>query len=468
MGSDWSRRKNAATRLFKMSCVVPASRERVFAWHARPGALERLTPPWEKVEVVGRSGGIEPGAEVFLKVRLGPVPFPWHARHTVFDPPRLFVDEQVSGPFASWTHEHRFESLGPEETLLTDAVHYRLWGPSGLHRRLGALVERRLFRTFRYRQETLIEDMKLVGRFVAPPLRIAVTGSTGVIGSRLVPFLTAAGHTVVRLVRRRPEPGKNEVFWDPYAGVLDTEALGPLDAVIHLAGDPIGSGRWTAEKKRRIMESRTVPTRFLAEAMARAKTPPRVFLSASAVGVYGDGGDRVLVEDDPPGADFLSDVCRRWEEAAGAFRDSGRLVLLRIGIVLTPRGGALAELLPVVRCRVRPVFGSGRQFWSWIHVDDVVGAIYHALCTESISGPVNLTAPNPVRQEAFAGTLARLWGRTVPVRVPEKVMEAGMGEKGREILLSGARVFPKQLLGTGYGFRHPDLRGALAALLGRP
>ncbi|SMC25131.1 hypothetical protein SAMN02746041_02204 [Desulfacinum hydrothermale DSM 13146] len=467
MEGDFGRRKRASVRLLKTSCVVPAPRDEVFHWHARPGALERLTPPWERVEVRKRSGGIEPGAEAFLRVWLGPVPLGWHARHTVCDPPRLFVDEQVSGPFASWRHEHHFEALNPGETLLTDEVRYRLRGPRWLRDRLDMHVRRRLEGTFRYRYRTLVEDIRLIRQYGVPPLRVVVTGSAGVIGSHLVPFLTAAGHEVVRLVRRRPKPGQGEVFWDPYAGVLDVDALGSVDAVIHLAGDPIGSGRWSEGKKRRILESRTRPTRFLAETMARMKEPPRVLVSASAVGIYGGRGDRLLMEEDPPGTGFLSQVCRRWEEAAQAFEGAGRLVRVRIGIALTPRGGALAELLPAARCRVVPVFGSGRQFWSWVHVDDVVGAIYHALCTESVQGPVNVTAPQPVRQEECVRTLGQVLGGCVVVRIPERIVGTAMGEKGREILFSSARVFPRRLLATGYRFRYPDLGQALAALLGR-
>ncbi|SHG02613.1 hypothetical protein SAMN02745206_03124 [Desulfacinum infernum DSM 9756] len=452
---------------FRLSSVVPAPVEGVFSWHERPGALERLTPPWEQLEVLQSPGGLREGAEALLRLRLGPLRLRWKARHTDYDPPAFFADEQVSGPFAFWRHEHRFDPAGPRATRMTDLIRYRLPGPAGMHQVLEPLVAARLKRTFQYRHETLRHDMACIGRYGGRPLRIAVTGSGGVIGSRLIPFLTTAGHQVARLVRRRPHPGRNEVFWDPYAGILDTDALGPVDAVIHLAGDPIGKGRWTEEKRTRMLESRTLPTRFLAERMASLERPPRVFLSASAIGVYGHRGDQVLVETDPPGRDFLSSICRRWEAEASAFSSAGRLVLLRIGIALTPRGGALAELLPVFRCGAGVVFGSGRQFWSWIHVDDVVGAIYHALWTESLHGPVNLTAPEPVRQEDFSCSLARLLRRPVGLRVPEAVLSGCMGDKGREILLAGTRVFPRRLLATGYRFRYPSLEGALAALLGR-
>ncbi len=456
-----------APAVFEKTVRIDAPPAEVFAWHERPGALERLTPPWDSMEVLDHPASLRPGSRALLKVRMGPLGWKWEAVHTEYAPPSFFADEQRRGPFGHWRHEHRFEPLNRGRCRMTDRITFRLPGPLWTTRLFGARVLNRLERTFSCRQQILAHDLHFWRAHSHRPLRFLVTGSGGVIGSRLIPFLTTGGHRVIKLVRRDPRPGRSEVFWDPYRRILDMEKLGPVDGVIHLAGEPIGEGRWTPEKKRRIVESREIPTRFLADVVTRLDPPPKVFLSASAIGYYGDQKARFVTEDDPSGSDFLSQVCRRWEAAAfPAVRKGIRVVHLRIGIVLTPEGGALREVLPSFRAGLGAVLGSGEQFWSWIHVDDVAAAIAHAVFSEDLLGPVNLVSPWPVRQKEFAAILGSVLRRPVPFRVPEKLLDWTMGEKAREILLSSTRVFPKRLLQSGYRFRYPDLREALSMLLG--
>lgn len=441
--------------------------EALFSWHERPGALERLSPPWDPVELVERTGGIEDGSEAVLKVRIGPKAVLWHARHRDYAKDQLFRDEQVRGPFKYWCHSHRFEALGNDRSVLEDRIEYALPGPAIGTLMMGAWVEKNLDRVFRYRHQTLANDLETVARYPSRPLRIVISGAGGVLGSALVPFLTTAGHRVIRLVRRPPRDSQTEARWDPQTGRLDPAVLAGADAVIHLSGENIGKGRWTAEKKRRIIDSRVLTTTLLADTINRMPSPPAVFLSASAIGYYGNRGAGTLLEDDCSGRDFVSEVCKLWEEATGpALGDKLRVVHLRIGVVLTPQGGALAQMLPVYRLGLGGPIGSGDQFVSWIHIDDVLGAIYHAIFTPKLEGPINLTAPNIARQQDFCTNLAVVLGRPAKCRLHPGLIRFLFGQKGEEILLSSTRAFPHKLLQTGYRFRYSELQPALRHILG--
>src|SRR5256885_615732 len=279
------------------------------------------------------------------------------------------------------------------------------------------------------------------------PMTVAVTGATGLIGSALTDSLRARGHTVRRLVRSSPQPG--EVLWDPARGALDASALSGVHAVVHLAGEPVAH-RWTAKRKRAIRESRVRSTDLLARAVAALPQKPRVFLSASAVGYYGDRGDELLDESAGPGSDFLAGVAREWEGATRPMSDAGvRVVLLRTGIVMSRKGGALAKLLPIFRLGGGGPLGNGRQWMSWIGLDDHVRAMEHALFTESMHGAANLVAPNPVTNAEFATTLGRVLARPALIPVPSFVLELLYGEMARATLLAGQRALPKALSAAG-------------------
>lgn len=300
-------------------------------------------------------------------------------------------------------------------------------------------------------------------------MKILVTGASGLIGSALVPFLSAGGHDVIRLVRSEPKAGEAAVRWDPEAGTIDAAGLDGLDAVVHLAGENVAEGRWTAEKKRRIRDSRVKGTRLLCEALAGLARPPRVLVSASAVGYYGDRGDELLTEESPPGSGFLAGVAREWEAAAEPARRAGiRVVHPRMGAVLTPAGGALAKMLPPFRAGLGGRVGSGRQYLSWIAIDDLLGAILHLLVTEVLQGPVNVVAPRPVTSSEFAATLGRVLGRPARLAMPAFAARLAFGEMADEVLLASARVTPERLVASGYRFRYPELEGALRHLLGKP
>jgi uncharacterized protein (TIGR01777 family) len=450
------------------TCRLPFAAETVFAWHERAGALERLIPPWEHARVLERSGGLEDGAAVVLRVggRLGRT---WVMRHRDYVPGRQFVDEQVKGPFVQWVHRHRFEPDGPAACVVTDRIEYT--PPLGLVGRAAAahLVRPRLERLLAYRHELLRRDLEAHEPYAGrPPLRVAVTGASGLIGRALIPFLTTGGHHVVPVVRGRAKG--NGLRWDYETGRIDAAGLEGMDAVVHLAGENIGT-RWTRERRQRILESRVIGTRFLAEVLARLRRPPRMLVSASAVGVYGHRGDEVLTEasrTDVGPEDFLTEVGRGWEAATEPARAAGiRTVTPRFGIVLTPAGGALARMLPPFRLGLGGPLGSGRQWMSWIGIDDVVGAIHHALVTESLGGPVNLTSPHPVTGRELAATLGRVLGRPAAIPVPAAALRLLFGEMADVALLSSTRVLPARLQESGYRFRHPELEGALRFMLGR-
>ncbi len=454
---------------FELSSELPVTAEEAYRWHARPGALERLTPPWETVRVVERRGTLEDGT-VVLDVSLGPTTHRWVARHRDAIPGRQFVDEQLEGPFASWVHTHLFEPTASARTRYTDRIEYTL--PFGALGELGEpFAAGRLARTFRYRHDTVREDLAAHLRHAAHgPLIIAISGATGLLARNLVPFLLAGGHQVRRIVRGAAGPG--DIPWDPTAGRLDPAALEGVDAVIHLAGESIAGARWTPELKRGILDSRIRGTTLLTETLARLTRPPRVLLSASAVGIYGDRGDEVLSEASHlragPASMFVEQVGHAWEAATAPAERAGiRVVRARIGVVLTPQGGALGPMLIPFRLGLGGRLGGGQQYMSWISIDDVVGAMHHALMTDSLRGPVNLTAPEPVTNATFTSVLGRVLRRPTPFPVPAAALRLILGELTDELLLASTRVLPTQLLATGYPFRHATLERALRHVLGR-
>ncbi len=314
-------------------------------------------------------------------------------------------------------------------------------------------------------------------------MQILVTGSSGLIGSALVASLTRQGHPVRRLVRRPPEAGDSpqrghsalqgvplgtvpDLQWNPESRLIDPTRLEGIEAVVHLAGDPIVKGRWTPEKKRRIRDSRVQGTQLLSESLAKLQRPPRVMVCASAVGVYGNRGDEILREDSPPGIGFLAEVGQAWEQAAHPARAKGiRVVHLRFGIILSPAGGALKMMLPPFRIGIGGRLGSGKQWMNWLTLEEAVAIIQYALATESIRGPINAVSPNPVTNSEFTKVLGKALRRPTLFPVPAFVLRIIFGEMAEEALLSSTRAVPARLTAAGYRFRHPDLQEALNHLL---
>jgi uncharacterized protein (TIGR01777 family) len=294
-------------------------------------------------------------------------------------------------------------------------------------------------------------------------MNILVSGGTGLIGSALIPELEAGGHGVKRLTRKLRSG--EDIRWDPDAGTIEGD-LAEFDAVVHLGGESIAEGRWTPEKQRRIMESRQKGTRLLAEKVAGLPEPPSVMVSASAIGYYGDRGNELLTEESEPGTMFLSEVCRQWEAAAEPAREAGvRVVHPRFGIVLSTEGGALGTTLPIFKLGGGGKIGSGRQYWSWVSLGDVVGAVVHAINTDALSGPMNVVAPDPPTNAEYTKVLGQVLGRPTFFAVPAPAARVALGGMADNLLLASARVEPAKLEETGYVYRYPELEGALRHLL---
>ena len=298
-------------------------------------------------------------------------------------------------------------------------------------------------------------------------MKILITGSTGLVGSALIPSLKSSGHQIVRLVRSKPKDA-SEVYWNPEQGTINAAELEGLDAVVHLAGENLAAGRWTDEKKKRIRESRVKGTRLLSETLAQLNEKPAVLVSASAVGFYGNRGDEILTEQSASGSDFLAEVCREWELATQAAAQAGiRVVNLRFGVIFSGEGGALKKMLTPFRMGIGGKLGSGHQYMSWIAIDDAVGAIEHALQNDSLRGPVNVVAPQAVTNREFTKTLGRVLSRPTIFPVPAFAARLAFGEMADATLLSSQRVEPERLNEAGYTFKYPTLEAALRHVLNK-
>ncbi len=448
---------------FRTPLPVPAAR--ALAWHRRPGAFERLSPPWVDVRVGARTGGTEPGDRVRLRVRKGPVAFDWTLEHARAVGGEGFADVQVQGPFAAWRHDHLFADE-PGGSVLTDRVRFALPAPAAF---LSGAIRRDLARLFAFRGRTLRQDLLAHARAGEPaPRTVLVSGAGGLVGSAVCAVLGGAGHRVLRLVRRATRSA-DEVAWDPARGLADPAALEGVNALIHLAGESIAGGLWTAERKRRIEESRTRGTRVLAEAVARAARGPRIMLSASAIGIYGVRGDEPLREEDAArGAGFFADVGRGWEAALEPARAAGvRTASLRLGLVLSPRGGLLGKLLLPFRLGLGGPLGDGAHWMSWVSRDDAAFAFLHALHRDEVSGAVNVTAPAPVTNADFTRILARVLGQPAFCRVPAALLRAISADMAAEVFLASQRVVSSRLVDAGFVFRDAALEDALRHMLGR-
>ena len=297
--------------------------------------------------------------------------------------------------------------------------------------------------------------------------RILITGASGLVGNALVQALKGSEHEILRLVRREPR-GPDELGWDPEAGRLAAEALAGAEALVHLAGENIATGRWTRVKKERIRRSRVLGTRTVTRAFLACSRPPPTLLAASAVGFYGDRGDEELDEGSPPGTGFLAETCRAWEAETLPLEEAGiRVARMRIGMVLSLRGGALPRLLGPFKLGLGGRIGSGRQWMSWIGLEDLSRAILFCLKEKALRGPVNLTAPQPVRNAAFARVLASALGRPACLPLPAPAARLLLGEMADELLLASTRALPRRLLDEGFRFRDEDLEACLSRLLPR-
>lgn len=433
------------------SSVLDHSVETVFSWHEKPGAFERLAPPWQPARLVQEAGSLADGRAI---IRL-PGGIRWVAQHSDYNPPNRFTDDLVSLPLR-WHHVHSFAPEGEERTRVTDTV-------------TTPIPASRLRTMFAYRHAQLRDDLAVqaeLWRQEPAERTVAVTGSSGLIGTALRAFLSTAGHRVISLVREGPaRPGQR--MWNPREP--DPRIFEDVDAVVHLAGASI-AGRFTPRHKQAIASSRIEPTRCLADAMVRSGGP-RVLVSASAIGFYGrDRGDEILDEGAGSGGGFLADVVDQWEAATNPAEEAGlRVVRMRTGVVLSARGGMLRLLRPVFLAGLGGRIAEGHQWLSWIDLDDLVDAYARALFDTSLDGAVNAVAPSPVRNREFAAMLARVLHRPALLATPKAAIRAAVGSDGaEEVACASQRVKPAYLESAGFRYRRPSVESCLRHQLGRP
>jgi uncharacterized protein len=451
---------------FEKTSEIPVPVEELFKWYSQPIVFQRLTPPFEKVRVVEKTGGIEDGARVVLEA--GPFRQRWEALHRDYVLNRQFRDEQVKGHFTKWVHTHGFEPLSQGTSKLIDRLEYQL--PMGFLGSIaaGGWMKRKLNRLFAFRHGRTLNDLKRIHPH-SKPLRIVMAGASGLVGSELKTFLSCAGNDVHTLVRHLADIKKGEIYWDPIKREIDKNLLEGADAVIHLGGENIGASRWTKERKEAIRQSRVQSTRFLAETLATLTTKPKVFIVSSAIGFYGDRGEEVLTEESQPGKGFLPETCEEWERAADPARWSNiRTVHVRTGIVLSLSGGALPKMLPPFLMGAGGIIGTGKQWMSWIALEDLVGIFHELLYREELSGPVNATAPGAVTNREFTKVLGKVLRRPTIAPLPGFVVKILFGEMGEALLLEGQNVKPAKLSKAGFEFFYPQLEQALRWQLGRP
>ena len=454
----------AASNIYKATTPLSVPVDESFAYHERSGALERLIPPWESIEIELSDNSLKIGSEVVLKTSLFGIPLRWVARHTEYDPPGLFADTQVSGPFARWDHRHCFESNGEGSSTMTDEITYCI--PMGMPGRLlgSGLVRHKIESMFAYRHRVTRDDLELSAKNPIKPMRVAISGSTGLVGSGLKNLLNLLGHKT-RSITRSVDSSDSESIAG-WSSEDETQKFNEVDTVIHLAGKPIAGGRWSDDVRKQIRESRVEKTRRLCDSLARLSQKPKTLICASATGIYGDRGDQWLTERSEYGADFLANVAAEWELACRPAVDAGiRVVHARFGLVLSPKGGALEKMLLPAKF-AGGALGSGQQWWSWIALDDVLGAIYHVMSRDEIQGPVNFVSPEPTTNREFSKVLGSVIRRPALFPAPASALRLALGEMADALLLASCRVKPTVLEDTGYEFRFTSLDEALSYMLG--
>jgi len=445
----------------------------VWSWYDSPGAFRRIMPEWEGITPV-QAGALMDGERTKFKVSIGPIKRMWVARHHGVVSGKVFNDVMEKGPFGAWDHEHKFVAKTDSTSSIEDTIQWRLPLHPLTFWTAPFTVKGRMDQMFAFRTVRVKNDLERIAAFAhLPRQRILISGSTGLIGLQLCAFLSAAGHSITRLVRPSTQlpsdaQGDDVVVWNDQTGEVVSGDLNGFDTVIHLAGAGIGDKRWSKARKALIESSRTVPTHNLATLLAGLDQPPKAFLCGSAIGFYGNRGDETLNESSSPGSNFLADVCRTWEAAAQPAVDAGiRTVWLRTGLVITPMGGVLQKLLLPAKLGAGGPVGNGRQQYSWISLDDQIYAIHHLMMNDTCEGAFNLTAPEPLPQKRFAKTLGRVLRRPAFAPLPGFVLKIMLGEMAQGLVLDGQRVLPERLEASGYRFQHRDLETCLRQCLGR-
>ena len=454
---------------FERSIELPVSAETAFAWHERPGAFIRLRPPWQQTHLLAHKGGIKRGACVSIETKLGPLEQRWEIEHGEFEQGRLFTDRLLEGPFKSWQHRHVFEPISEKLSTLHDRL--EIEAPLGAIGRLGEPFLRDLLsRVFAYRHRLTLEDLmrgQAWGKAITNGT-VLIAGITGTIGQALAGYLQTRGYRVAGLSRsgKSPWPGLDMYDWDPAEGRVAQDLPNDVAVVINLAGESI-IGRWTTEKRRRIIESRTRPIEVLSAFLKDRGIEPDLWINASGVGYYGPRGESVFGEESPLGSGFLAEVCRDWEAAAMTNDVAKRTIAGRFGVVMSAAGGALKQMLPAFNVGAGGPLGNKAAYMPWITLLDLVYALEHCMQHPEISGPVNFTAPGAVTQAGFARALGKAVKRPAFLPTPAAPLKLVFGDMATETLLIDQQVEPSVLKQTGFRWSFPEIEDALKFELGR-
>lgn len=450
--------------ILKHKTVLNFSHEAVSKWFFQPGAFARLVPPFQNIEVDPSMEPVREGSLNTFKVKDKGFSIEWKARHSEVKERSSFIDTQEEGPFSKWVHLHQIlpDPENSARTVLLDEVQWE--GPFLTMATFFSkgFVNGLLTQNFRFREVRLNNDLLRHEKFKDQPrLKIGITGSTGVIGTALSAFLLTGGHDVYRFVRRKATH-PNEIFWDPQSGQIESDKVQPLDVVIHLAGENLAKQRWTEDFKRKVLESRTQGTALISKTLDGFKDRKRKLISASAIGYYGDTGSSLVDESSASGSGFLAHICKNWESSLEQVSSEYLKVhVVRIGVVLTQRGGALKELSLPTKMGVAGPMGTGEQYMSWISLDDAIYSLYEIIMGNFSTRVFNLVSENPLPQAKLIGALAKKLKRPAIMKMPKIAVKVLLGEMGEEVLLQGQRVEPRSLIKLGYKFTHPNIEDVL-------
>lgn len=443
---------------------VPVSAETLAEWHEKPGAFGRIQPPWEKAKIVKKAKAIENDLEEHIQIQMGAVKKMWIARYHDVIKGRQFCDFQVKGPFGYWDHRHIFRNNDENGSRLVDEITYR--EPMGFLGRFlaGKMIYNKLDRMFRYRHEVTKLDLERHHQRSIRPKKILIAGGSGLVGSALEPLLKTLGHNVYILTRK--PVAENHIKWNPQKGEIDQDKLVGFDAVINLAGRNVAAP-WTKKVKRELTDSRLNSTELLVKTFSEMEEKPEVFINASGSSIYPLHDGKEYDESGPMGEGFLPNLAQIWEQKTEPLDDAGiRRVILRIGIVLSPAGGAMQKMMLPFQMGLGGPFGKGDQYMSWIAIDDLIDIIAFAIEDKRYAGVINAVSPQPVTNKVFSKTLAKVIHRPCFMKVPAFLLKAIPGGIGKEVFLASNRVIPQKLLELDYKFRYDDLEHAFSHLLG--
>ena len=461
------------TAFFIKRVEIPFQVHEVFNYHTRHRAIDRLIPPWSFLRVIKRNNGLENGTTCILELRYGPLKSKWTAKHVGYLQDKVFQDEMIKGPLKTWKHTHSFTPIESKGCIMEDKIKYSL--PYGLNRIdfFRNRLNKTLYQMFSYRHRILQNDLKLWGlQKENKGKRILISGSTGLIGSALIPLLETAGeHKISRLVRptskySESENSSNLRVWDPETGIVDPIDLEGFDTIIHLSGENIG-GRWSKIKKKRIHDSRVKTTEILCNTIKKLKKPPSTLLCASAIGYYGSRGEEVVTEETLAGNGFLANLCVDWEAQVKSVEAMGiRVLNARFGLILSPKGGILKLLTLASHLKVGIGFGNGSNVINWVSIEDVIGSILYSIGNTTIHGPINIVSPNPVKASDFYEIISKIQENQIFLKIGSGFMKLAIGDFTDTINESNGVIKPQKLQNSGYPFMNPGLEDTVRLLLG--